>query len=312
MYNMQSYLYIFLTPFVNTLFLLLFIIFMTSKYLTESFLCETTKNRMALSRREANVPRIMRTVGIVTGISHVSGADYYIQLNDKVQSQLPTKYAGYSSKIALFSVNLEEYVEYLTYGRYDMVNALLSDAADRVIKAGADFLVLASNTAHMTIPTIKQQHPYFPILHIADCCAMKLKEANIKCIGLVGTAHTMKGDYIVNRLKQHGLKVVVPKSEEALKESERIIEKELSFNKFIPSSRKFYVDLIKNDLVRQQGAQGCILGCTEIELLVKQKDIPSVPLFNSAQIHIDAAVEVQLCRKNVWDFEPKTQWKCRL
>mmetsp|Transcript_3890 Transcript_3890/g.3369 ORF Transcript_3890/g.3369 Transcript_3890/m.3369 type:complete len:142 (-) Transcript_3890:28-453(-) len=141
---------------------------------------------------------------------------------------------------------------------------------------------------------------------------MKLKEANIKCIGLVGTAHTMKGDYIVNRLKQHGLKVVVPKSDKTHSEMERIIERELSFNKFVPSSRQFFVDIITNDLVKSQGAEGCILGCTEIELLVKQKDIPSVPLFNSAQIHIDAAVEVQLCQKNVWDFEPTTQWKCRL
>lgn len=265
-----------------------------------------------MAQNTTKVPPIMRTIGIVTGISHVSGADYYIQLNDKVQSQLPSKYAGFSSKIALFSVNLEEYVEYLTFGRYDLVDALLSDAADRVIKAGADFLVLASNTAHMTIPRIKQQHPYFPILHIADCCAMKLKEANIKCIGLVGTAHTMKGDYIVSRLRQHGLKVVVPKSNDTHKEMERIIEKELSFNKFIKSSRDYFVNIIQNDLVKKQGAEGCILGCTEIELLVKQQHIPNVPLFNSAQIHIDAAVEVQLCRKNVWDFEPKTQWKCRL
>merc|ERR1712218_379077 len=122
----------------------------------------------------------------------------------------------------------------------------------------------------------------------------------------------MKGDYIVNRLKQHGLKVVVPKSDYVHEEMERIIEQELSFNKFMPKSRKFFVNVIQNDLVQNQGAEGCILGCTEIELLVKQKDIPNVPLFNSAQLHIDAAVEVQLCRKNVWDFEPNTNFKCKL
>eukprot|EP01084_Bolivina_argentea_P120073 212853_1 len=267
---------------------------------------------MADSNPKRSVPKTMRTVGIVTGISHVSGADYYFQLNDKIQSQLPWKYAGYSSKIALYSVNLEEYVEYLSHGRYDLVHGLLSDAADRVIKAGADFLVIASNTGHMTIPTIKKMHPYFPILHIADCCAIKLKEQNIKCVGLVGTAHTMKGDYIVNRLQAHGLKVVVPTMHKTHKEMERIIEKELSFNKFTEQSKHFFVNTIRDDLVQKQGAEGCILGCTEIELLVKQKHIPEVPLFNSAQLHIDAAVEVQLCRKNVWDFEPTTSWKCRL
>eukprot|EP01084_Bolivina_argentea_P246575 412636_1 len=267
---------------------------------------------MANSKGKSKLPRTMRTIGIVTGVSHISGADYYIQLNDKIQSQLPWKYAGFSSKIALYSVNLEEYVEYLHYGRYDLVDALMCDAASRVIKAGADFLVIASNTCHMTVPAIKKLYPYFPILHIADCCAMELKQQNITCVGLVGTAHTMKGDYIVNRLKQHGLKVVVPKSDYVHQEMERIIEQELSFNKFISKSRKFFVNTIQNDLVEKQGAQGCILGCTEIELLVKQKDIPNVPLFNSAQLHIDAAVQVQLCKKNVWDFEPKTNFKCRL
>lgn len=261
---------------------------------------------------QAKVPKVMRTIGIITGVSHISGADYYIQLNDKVQSQLPWKYAGYSSKIILYSVNLEEYVEYLSFGRYDKVDALMLDAANKVIAGGADFLVIASNTCHMTVPFIQRIHPYFPILHIADCCAMKLKEENIKTIGLVGTAHTMKGDYIVNRLQQHGLNVVVPKLDSVHQEMERIIEKELSFNKFMEKSRNFFVDIIENDLVKNQGAQGAILGCTEIELLVKQEHIPHVPLFNSAQIHIDAAVDVQLCRKNVSDFEPRTKFKCRL
>ena len=192
------------------------------------------------------------------------------------------------------------------------MDALILDAAERVIRAGADFLVIASNTCHMCIPAIRRLHPYFPILHIADCCAMELKRNGIKCVGLVGTAHTMKGDYIVSRLKAHGLKVVVPISDEVHQEMERIIEKELSFNKFEEKSRKFFVDTIRNDLVAKQGAEGVILGCTEIELLVKQKHLPEVPVFNSAQLHIDAAVEVQLCRKNVWDYEPKTSWKCRL
>ena len=267
---------------------------------------------MATLRNDAAIPKIMRTIGIVTGVSHISGADYYIQLNDKVQSQLPWKYAGYSSKIALFSVNLEEYVEYLTYKRYEMVDALILDAAERVMKAGADFLVIASNTCHMCIPAIRKLHPYFPILHIADCCAMKLKEDGIRCVGLVGTAHTMKGDYIVSRLREHGLKVVVPALDTVHQEMERIIEKELSFNKFQEKSRKFFVDTIREDLVKAQGAEGCILGCTEIELLVKQHHIPEVPLFNSAELHIEAAVEVQLCRKNVWDYEPKSPWKCKL
>lgn len=258
------------------------------------------------------IPKVMRTIGIITGVSHISGADYYIQLNDKVQSQLPWKYAGYSSKIILYSVNLEEYVEYLSFGRYDKVDALMLDAANRVIAGGADFLVIASNTCHMTVPFIQRIHPYFPILHIADCCAMKLKEENIKTIGLVGTAHTMKEDYIVKRLELHGLRVVVPRLNSVHQEMERIIEKELSFNKFEEKSRNFFVATIKNDLVKNQGAQGCILGCTEIELLVKQKHIPNIPLFNSAQLHINAAVEVQLCRKNVSDYAPNTKFKCRL
>ena len=164
----------------------------------------------------------------------------------------------------------------------------------------------------MTYDAIKKKMPHFPILHIADCIAYQLKLNNITRIGLVGTLHTMQKDYIIGRLKLHGITTVVPSNMDDHNEIERIIEKELSFAKFIDKSRQYMVKLIQNDLVNKQRAQGCILGCTEIELLVKQKDIKNVKLFNSAEIHINAAVDVQLCKKNVWDFEPNSFIKARL
>ena len=262
----------------------------------------------------------MRTIGILTGISHQSGADYYIQINNQIQSLLPYKYAGYSSKCLLYSVNLEEYVEYLTKKRFDLVNNLLIDGISKLYNGGCDFIVIASNTGHMIINDIKKYHSYWlqkcPILHIGDCIAYKCKLNNINKIGLLGTKYTMQGTYMINQLNKHNINVIVPKNKDNThNEIERIIEKELSFGKFNNNSRKYMLNIMKNEMIKQN-CQGVILGCTEIGLLIQQKHIPNefgnFKVMDSAQCHIDCAVKVQLGLMNVWDFEPNTQISCKL
>ena len=273
--------------------------------------------------RLSEIPRSahMRTVGVLTGISHQSGADYYIQINKKIQDLLPYQYAGYSSKLLLYSVNLEEYVEYLTKKRFDLVKNLLIDGIYRLYNGGCDFIVIASNTGHMIIDEIESKHSYWlqrcPILHICDCIAAECKKNNISKIGLLGTKYTMQEDYYKKQLVKHGIQVVVPEKEWKHDEIERIIEKELSFGKFDEKSRDFMIDIMKNEFV-SQGCQGCILGCTEIGLLIQQEHIPkdsewgNFRLMDSAQLHIEAAVKVQLGIKNVWDYQPNTKIMCKL
>ena len=163
-------------------------------------------------------PYNMKTMGILTGISHVSGADYYVRINDLIQSQLPYKFAGHSSRMLIYSLELEEYVELLHYNKPRSIEFLSNGTlfycwlcvgvccyktkkpkqnkkigANKLIRGGADFLVIASNTAHVAFDRITELNPYFPILHIADCVANELKHQNIKKIGLIGTIFTMTG-----------------------------------------------------------------------------------------------------------------------
>ncbi|ETO23643.1 hypothetical protein RFI_13538 [Reticulomyxa filosa] len=246
----------------------------------------------------------MKTVGILEGISHQSGEDYFKQINAKIQKALPWKHAGNTSKLLMYCVNLEEYVSYLSADRMDLVSSILCDGAMRLYRAGADFLVIASNTGHIAIPRIEEVLPHFPYLHIADCCALQCLEKNIKKVALIGTKYTMQKAYIKDRLKLHGLTVLTPK-EAFHEEMERIIEKELSFGKFLDKSRKWMVqDVIQSELVEKQGAQACIFGCTEIGLLIQPSDVPNILIVGSAQAHIDAIVDIQLGKKNVWDFSP--------
>eukprot|EP00759_Apiculatamorpha_spiralis_P044257 PhF_6_TR41313/c0_g1_i1/m.62572/K01779/racD; aspartate racemase len=254
---------------------------------------------------DASTVHQMPTVGILTGISHQSGIDYYTQINDKIQQTTKWKYAGNSSKVIMYSLNLEEYVARLAAGRFDMVSDLLAEGAVRIHRAGADFLAIASNTGHLAIPRITTLLPHFPILHIADCCANKLKRIGVQVVGLVGTKFTMTQPFLKQRLEQHNIRVVVPREDATHTELERVIEKELSFGKFIDASRNWLTQtVIRSELVGVQGAQAVILGCTEIGLLIKQNHIPDIPVLDSAQEHIDAIVDIQLGKKNVREYDP--------
>eukprot|EP00457_Paulinella_chromatophora_P014406 gb/GEZN01014827.1/.p1 GENE.gb/GEZN01014827.1/~~gb/GEZN01014827.1/.p1 ORF type:complete len:266 (+),score=42.31 gb/GEZN01014827.1/:43-840(+) len=246
----------------------------------------------------------MKVVGILDGISHQSGVDYFLKINDKIQATTKYKYAGNTSRCLMYSVNLEEYVSYLAADRMDIVAELLTEGALRLKKGGADFLVIASNTGHSALPRMMQAIPHWPVLHIADCCAKHLLKHNIHTTALVGTKYTMQQRYLIDRLEAHGLKVVVPRDKKEHDELERVIEKELSFGKFQEKSRKWLVNVIRSDCIEKQNAQAVILGCTEIGMLIKQTDIPEILVLDSAEAHIDGAVEVQLGRKSVFDFYP--------
>lgn len=250
-----------------------------------------------------------KTVGVIGGLSYHSTATYYNKINEAIGENLPYKYGRRSAKIFINSLDMEDINQFVWNGKYKETAQVMLKAVKKLQKVDPDFYIFASNTVHDSIPYIEKSIPYstFPYLHIADCCALKLKENNITCVGLIGTKVTMQRDFYVKRLGLHGIKVVVPTLLKDHLEIQRIILDELCVGEWDnEKSKDFLVNtIIKKDLCENQGAQGCILGCTEFGLIVKQNDIKHIPLFDSAEVHIDATIKVLLNQRKLTDFLPE-------
>lgn len=245
----------------------------------------------------------LSSLGILTGISYVSGVDYYKGIHEKVLANTPKKFLmPPNPHITIVSVDCDEYVQHLTSKEFDRVSNYLLKGVDKLVAAGCDWLVIASNTGHICVPTVEAAHPDLEILHIADCSAYRLKQKGFSKVGLVGTKPTMEESYLHNRLARHGISTVVPQETAVQEEVYRIIYEELSFNDFRDSSRKTMVEVIRE--LGSQGAQACILGCTEIELLVQQEHLPEMLLLPSAEVHIQATADILLGNMYIQDVLP--------
>jgi len=205
--------------------------------------------------------------------------------------------------IVLVSVDCDAYVHYLTTKAFAKVDEHLLSGIRKIVKAGCDILVIASNTGHICVPAVEKEFPGLPILHIADCAAFEAKKQGISKVGLIGTKPTMEEDFLKSRLLRHGITALVPAEEQALEALYDIICQELSYNVFKEDSRRKMVHEIRK--LEARGAEACILGCTEIELLVQQEHIPSIPLLPSAEIHIQAAANLLLGKAALEDLLPR-------
>jgi len=207
---------------------------------------------------------------------------YYGQINAAVKERLG---GLHSAKIVLYSVDFHDIERLQHVGDWDAAGAVLADAARTLESAGCDFLVLCTNTMHKVAQDIERA-VRIPLLHIADPTAAEIKRAGIQTVGLLGTRFTMEQDFYRERLQAlHGLAVVVPESEDR-EIVHRVIYEELCLGKVLPDSRTEY-RRIMSGLV-ERGAEGIILGCTEITLLVDQSD-SSVRLFDTTSIHARSA-----------------------
>ena len=232
----------------------------------------------------------MATIGLIGGMSWESTLPYYRLVNEGIQARLG---GLHSARIALYSVDFHTIEQLQRAGDWDTAGALLADAARRVQAAGADLLVLCTNTMHKVAPAIESAVS-IPLLHIADATAEAAKAAGIRRVGLLGTRFTMEQDFYVGRLtERHGLEVLTPTAPER-DEVHRIIYEELCLGKILPASRESY-HRIMDELIRR-GAQAVILGCTEISLLVGKEDSP-VPLLDTTAIHAQSAVEAALASR---------------
>jgi aspartate racemase len=224
------------------------------------------------------------TIGLIGGMSWESSAEYYRIINQEANRRLG---GVHSAQCLMYSVDFEEIKRLQHEGDWERLAEAMKEAALRLERGGADFIVLCTNTMHRVADAISSAVS-IPMLHIADPTADRIKASCFERIGLLGTAFTMEQDFYKGRLQQrHGLEVIVP-DEADRRIVHEIIYKELVLGIIKPESRQAYREIIARLIER--GAQGIILGCTEIMLLVSDED-STVPLFDTTTIHAVAAVD---------------------
>jgi aspartate racemase len=229
----------------------------------------------------------VKTIGLIGGMSWESTIPYYRHINEAVKARLG---GLHSAKVILFSVDFHDIEQLQHAGRWDKAGAALAEAARALERAGADFIVVCTNTMHKVAPAIEAA-VRIPLLHIADPTAQAIKRAGLHAVGLLGTRFTMEQAFYRDRLQHdHGINVLVP--DEADRATvHRIIYDELCLGQVRDASRDAYRTVMTRLVA--QGAQAVILGCTEISLLVGADDA-AVPLFDTTAIHAQAAAELAL------------------
>ena len=225
----------------------------------------------------------MRTIGLLGGMSWESTAIYYRLANELVRERLG---GLHSARLLLLSVDFAPIEEMQVDDRWDEAGALLAAEARRLEAGGADLLVLCTNTMHKVADAIERSVG-IPLLHLGDVTATAVLAAGLDSVGLLGTGFTMSQDFYRGRLESHGLRVLVP-SEEDQALVHRVIYDELCVGVVREQSRQAYLEVV--DRLVADGAQGIVLGCTEIELLIGPHDL-TVPSFPTTRLHVEAAVD---------------------
>ena len=225
----------------------------------------------------------MKTIGLLGGMSWESTLPYYRLINQAVQERLG---GLHSARIVLYSFDFDDVERLQRDGDWDAAGTLLADAASRLVAAGAELLVLCTNTMHRVAPALEAAVAV-PMLHIADPTAEAIRRAGLATVGLIGTRFTMEQAFYRDRLRGHGLEVLTPPPADR-ELVHRVVYEELCRGRVLDASRAAYRRVMA-DLVAR-GAQAVILGCTEISLLVGPQDA-SVPLFDTTRLHALSAAE---------------------
>lgn len=228
----------------------------------------------------------MKTIGLIGGITWHSSLDYYRYINQLVNERLG---GDESAKMILHSVNYGEIKKLTQAGNWEGIKAIMTDAAQKTEAAGAACLLLGANTMHHIADDVAGA-VNIPLIHIADAAADAIKQQGISSVALLGTKYTMLFDFYKKRLAIHGITAIIPGSEQ-VEYVNRTIYEELGKGMFKNETRQQYVSIIHE--LMGQGAEGVILGCTEIPLLIKQEDSP-VPVFDTTRLHAKAAVDFAL------------------
>lgn len=225
----------------------------------------------------------MKTIGLIGGMSWESSLEYYRIINQKVREELG---GLHSAQSLMYSVDFEPIMKLQHDDNWEELTQIMIEAAKRLEKGGAELIVICTNTMHKMAEDV-ERNINLPLIHIADSAAKAIKSKGIKKVGLLGTKFTMEQDFYKKRLaEKYDIEVVIPNDEDR-EVVHKIIYNELCLGDIKKTSKNEYIRII-DDLV-QNGAEGVILGCTEIPLLVKQHDV-SIPIFDTTTIHAESAV----------------------
>lgn len=228
----------------------------------------------------------MKTLGLVGGTGWVSTVDYYRLINQGINTAL----GGHEfARCILYSINFGDIVVCNERDDDEGIYTLIKDATNRVIRSGAEGLMICANTLHKFADRL-QQEISVPIIHIAEATATEIRKSNLPTVGLLGTKYTMEEDFYTAKLKAANITTIVPDNEDRAFINDTIYN-ELLKEIFKADSKKRFLDIMKK--LHQRGAEGIILGCTEIPLIIKQND-SDLPLFNTTEIHAAAAVNFAL------------------
>ncbi len=228
----------------------------------------------------------MKTIGFVGGLSWVSSLDYYRLFNEITNQRLGGNEAA---KIAMYSVNYGEIVTLTHKGDWDEITRIITDAAKKVEAAGATCVLLGANTMHHVAERV-QEKISIPLLHIADVTAKAIQQKGINKVALLGTRYTMQFDFYKYKLARYGIETIIPGAD-GIEFVNNAIYNELGKGKFLAETKQGFLEII--DKLSDEGAQGAILGCTEIPMLIKQSDT-SLPVFDTTLLHATAAVDFAL------------------
>ena len=223
----------------------------------------------------------LKTIGLIGGMSWESSMTYYKVINETVKNKLG---GLHSAKCIMYSVDFYEIEKCQADGNWEKSGEILGEAAYNLEKAGADFIVICTNTMHKVINQIKERIS-IPVLHIAEMTAEKILEKKMKNIALLGTKYTMEQDFYKSKLIEKGINVIIPDKND-IEIINKVIYDELCLGIINHESKAKYLEIVKT--LKQKGAEGIILGCTEIGLLIKNEDT-DVPLFDTALIHAEQA-----------------------
>lgn len=228
----------------------------------------------------------LKTIGLIGGMSWESSASYYRIINEEIKARLG---GFHSAKCILYSVDFEEIEIFQRKNQWEQAGLVLIGAARSLEAAGADFILICTNTMHKVAEQI-QNHIHIPLLHIADLTGHTVLNEGIRTVGLLGTRYTMEQEFYKSRLEEKGIRVLIPDNSDR-ELVNRVIYQELCLGNIKQESRSEFKRIMKGLI--GEGAQGIILGCTEIGLLVQQED-SSVPLFDTTVIHAEGAVDYAL------------------
>ena len=229
---------------------------------------------------------MMKTIGLLGGMSWESTIPYYRIINEEVKNRLG---GLHSAKIVLYSVEFDEIEKCQSSGDWEKSGRILGRAAQGLEAAGADFILICTNTMHKVAPQIASMIK-IPVIHIADATADALEQCGIRRVGLLGTRYTMTQDFYKKRLAERGFEVLIP-GEADIETVNSVIFEELCRGVIREGSREKFKEIIEK--LKDDGAEAVILGCTEIGLLIRQSDV-SVPVFDTTVIHAKRAAQLAL------------------